>query len=50
MKAPQMAFNMEMRRPKTDIEEISPYPTVVMVITTFQMEVKYESNTFCPEL
>lgn len=39
MKAPQSALIIETTLPKGDIAVTSPYPTVVMVITTHQIDV-----------
>jgi hypothetical protein len=40
IKAPQNALMIEMIRPKGEIAVTSPYPTVVIVITTHHIEVR----------
>jgi len=40
MKAPQSALIIEINRPKGETATTSPYPTVVIVIITHQMEVE----------
>jgi hypothetical protein len=38
--APQNALMMEIKRPNGEIAVTSPYPTVVIVITTHQIQVR----------
>jgi hypothetical protein len=45
MKAPHKEFMIEMPLPKGETATTSPYPTVVMVITTHQIAVIISSNT-----